>query len=89
MVITMEGYYSMKMHVFVRFGRWQEIIDEPTPTEVDLYPVTIAMHHYAKTVAYAFLKDISQAEQHFFIRRLQALTLNVNFLTTRLLIFWL
>ena len=64
MVITMEGYYSMKMHVFVRFGRWQEIIDEPTPKESNLYPVTIAMHHYAKTVAYAFLKDLSKAEQH-------------------------
>ncbi len=62
MVVTMEGYYSMKMHVFVRFGRWQEIVDEPTPTKPELYPVTIAMHHYAKVVAFAFLKDIDSAE---------------------------
>lgn len=62
MVTTMEGYYSMKMHVFVRFGRWQEIIDEPTPPEEHLYPVTIAMHHYAKCIAHAFLKNMPAAE---------------------------
>lgn len=64
MVTTMEGYYSMKMHVLVRFGRWHDIIDEPVPDNASLYPVTIAMHHYAKGVAFAFLKNIEAAEQH-------------------------
>lgn len=63
MVTTMEGYYSMKVHVLVRFGRWNEIIEEPLPDDEKLYPVTIAMHHYAKGVAYAFLKNIEAAEQ--------------------------
>lgn len=63
-IITMEGYYSMKMHVLVRFGRWQDILDEPTPRENDVYPVTIAMHHYAKTIAQAFLKNFDAAEKH-------------------------
>jgi tetratricopeptide (TPR) repeat protein len=63
MVTTLEGYYSMKMHVLVRFGRWNEIIDEPITDDATLYPVTIAMHHYAKCVAYAFLKNIQAAEQ--------------------------
>jgi len=45
-VHTMEGYYSMKMHVLVRFGRWQEIIHSPMPVDADLYCVSTAMHHY-------------------------------------------
>ncbi|KAJ2984045.1 hypothetical protein NQ176_g243 [Zarea fungicola] len=63
-----EGYCAMAVHVLVRFGRWQAIIDEPLPAEPDLYPVTIAMLHYARGVAYAALKDIENAErerQHF------------------------
>ena len=59
--ITLEAYYSMRMHVFVRFGKWQEIIDEPMPENSDLYPVTTAMHHYAKGIAYATLKNFDAA----------------------------
>ena len=62
MVITMEAYYSMKMHVYVRFGRWQEILQQSTPKDASIYPVTIAMHRYAKCVANAFLKDMAAAE---------------------------
>ncbi len=60
---TMEGYYSMKMHVLVRFGRWQEIIDTPMPDDPELYCVSTAMHHYAKGVAHAALKNFSAADK--------------------------
>jgi len=60
---TMEGYYSMKMHVLVRFGRWQLIIDTPLPSDSELYCVSTAMHHYAKGVAHAALKQHSLALQ--------------------------
>ena len=63
MAITMEGYYSMKMHVLVRFGRWQEIIDAPMPDDPVLYIVSTAMHHYAKGVAHAALKNFDAAEE--------------------------
>ncbi|MFT5159147.1 MAG: tetratricopeptide (TPR) repeat protein [Paracoccaceae bacterium] len=59
---TMEGYYAMKMHVFVRFGRWQDIVDHTMPDDPELYCVSSAMHHYARGVAYAALKDFAQAE---------------------------
>ncbi|MGB7317582.1 MAG: tetratricopeptide repeat protein [Planktotalea sp.] len=62
MAITMEGYYSMKMHVLVRFGRWQDIIDAPMPDDPVLYCVSTAMHHYAKGVAFAALKNFEAAE---------------------------
>lgn len=60
--VTMEGYYSMKMHVLVRFGRWQQIVDHPMPDDAALYCVSTAMHHYAKGVAHAALGDIGAAE---------------------------
>ena len=52
----------MKMHVLLRFGRWQEIIDTPMPEDPVLYCVSTAMHHYAKGVAHAALKNFDAAE---------------------------
>jgi len=64
LAMTMEGYYSMLMHVYVRFGQWQEIISEPMPECSELYCVSTSMHHYAKTIAYATLKQFEKAREH-------------------------
>ena len=61
--MSLEGYYSTKSHVRVRFGRWQDIISAPMPDEPDLYLVTTAMLHYAKGVAHAALKNFRAAEE--------------------------
>jgi tetratricopeptide (TPR) repeat protein len=61
--MSLEGYYSMKTHVMVRFGRWQEIIDEPLPDDPDRYLVSTAMHHYAKGIAHATLKHFDGADE--------------------------
>jgi hypothetical protein len=29
----LEAFYSMRAHVFVRFGKWQAIIAEPLPDD--------------------------------------------------------
>ncbi len=58
----LEGYLSMKQHVLVRFGRWQEIIEQPMPADADLYRCTTALTHYAKGVAHAVLGNIEEAE---------------------------
>lgn len=63
LVRTSEAYYSMKMHVLVRFGRWREIIDHRPPGDPDIYKVSIPMHHYARGVAYATIKDPAGAER--------------------------
>lgn len=60
---TMEGYFSVKMHVLVRFGYWQEIVDSPMPEEAALYCVSTVMHHYAKAIANAALGNVAEAEQ--------------------------
>ncbi|MCY4050007.1 MAG: hypothetical protein OXF60_00720 [Gammaproteobacteria bacterium] len=72
MGITMEGYYSMAMHILVRFGKWEKILNTPLPQPPDLYCVSIAMHHYARTVAYATLELFDEAmieREKFFAAR--------------------
>lgn len=63
LAITMEGYYAMKMHVLVRFGKWHDIVDTPLPDDPVLYCVSTAMHHYAKGVAQAALKNFAAAHK--------------------------
>ncbi len=59
----LEGFIPMKMHVLIRFGRWQDIIDTPLPADQDLYCVTTAMAHYAKGIAYAATGRPKQARE--------------------------
>src|SRR6185437_15347369 len=49
----LEGFVSIKVHVLVRFGRWQDILDLKLPQDRELYCVTTAMIYYAKGVALA------------------------------------
>jgi len=58
----LEGFISTRLHVLVRFGFWQEIIDIQLPKDSNLYCVTTAMTHYAKGVALAAMGQIETAE---------------------------
>ncbi len=58
----LEGFISMKQHVFIRFGKWQEILGQPLPEDRDLFCVTTAMMHYAKAVAWAAGGHVPEAE---------------------------
>jgi len=58
----LEGFIAMRVHVLIRFGRWQEILDLPFPEDSGLYCVTTAMQHYARGVALASLSRIEEAE---------------------------
>jgi len=63
LVNYLEAFYGMKVHVYIRFGKWQEIIDEPMPPDPELFCVTTALWHYAKGVAYAASGDITRAAE--------------------------
>jgi tetratricopeptide (TPR) repeat protein len=58
-----ESYIPMKQHVYIRFGKWNEIIAQGLPEDRELYCVTIASMHYAKGVAHAALGDVPAAER--------------------------
>jgi tetratricopeptide (TPR) repeat protein len=49
----LEGFPGMRVHVLIRFGRWQELIDLKLPSDPVLYCTTTAMMHYGKGVALA------------------------------------
>ena len=57
-----EGFIPMKQHVLIRFGRWQDIMDQDLPEDEELYAVTLAMMRYARTVALANLHRTDEAE---------------------------
>lgn len=57
----LEGFLSMRMHVLIRFGEWQAILDAELPHDQELYCVTTAMMHYAKTVAYSATTRVDEA----------------------------
>lgn len=57
----LEGFYPMTMHALIRFGRWQEILDEPLPEDQELFCTTTAIMHYAKGVALAALGRVEEA----------------------------
>ena len=59
----LEPFLAIRWHVMVRFGRWQEIIEAPAPKDQELYCVTAATAHYAKTIAYAATGHILEAQE--------------------------
>ena len=56
----LDGFMAVPIHVKVRFGMWQEILDEPKPpSELSL---TTAFWHYGRAVAFAALGMVAEAE---------------------------
>lgn len=58
---VIDGYYAMPLEARVRFGKWEEILDAP---ELDSsLPVSRAMRHYARGVAFAATKRTADARK--------------------------
>ena len=57
-----EAFWGIRLHVLVRFGMWQEILDEPLPDDAELFCFTTALQYYARSVALANLGRIDEAE---------------------------
>lgn len=58
-----EVVLSVRSHVLIRFGRWNEIISLQIPHDQKLYCTTTASIHYAKAIAYAAQNQLEKAEQ--------------------------
>lgn len=61
----LEIYCSVRVHVLVRFGLWDELIalPLPPPEKQDIYCTTTAMIHYGKGVALAATGRVVDASQ--------------------------
>ena len=60
--IFLESYVTMPWHVMIRFGKWDEILNEPLHTDRDVFPAAIATQHYARGVSYASMGMVPEAE---------------------------
>ena len=71
--IFLESYVTMPWHVMIRFGKWNEILNDPLHTDRDVFPAAIATQHYARGVAYASMGMVleAEAEQVLFKEALQ------------------
>lgn len=59
----LETFRSVRPHILIRFGKWEEIIEMPLPTDQELLCVTTATIHYAKGVAYAALGNVEESSK--------------------------
>jgi tetratricopeptide (TPR) repeat protein len=59
----LEGFLSTRVHILIRFGRWQDILHLRIPEDEDLYCVTTAMVRYARGVALAATGKVQEAEK--------------------------
>ena len=57
----MDAYLSVPVHVMVRFGMWEELLQEHAPPD-DLLATT-AFWHYGRTVAFAALGRVTEGTQ--------------------------
>ena len=57
----LEAFVPLRIHVLVRFGRWDELIAEPLPEDLALYCTTAATIHYGRAVAHAAKGQLAQA----------------------------
>ncbi|MET9888972.1 hypothetical protein ABZZ47_01950 [Streptomyces sp. NPDC006465] len=58
----LESFLAMRVHVLIRFGRWDDILRLPLPADPRLYCVTTAMLHYARGVALSATGRTAEAE---------------------------
>ena len=56
----LDAFMPTDLHVLVRFGRWDEILEQPEPAEY--LPMSRSIWHYARALAYAATDRVDQAE---------------------------
>ncbi|MBX7455120.1 tetratricopeptide repeat protein [Mycolicibacterium sp. 3033] len=57
----LEAFVPLRVHVLVRFGRWDDLIATPLPEDSELYCTTTATIHYGRGVAYAATGRLAEA----------------------------
>jgi tetratricopeptide (TPR) repeat protein len=57
---TLQHFHSVPLHAFIRFGKWEEILDHPEPDQDLLYPRGV--WHYARGLAFARTGRLDLAE---------------------------
>ncbi|ARV57745.1 hypothetical protein BZZ01_03020 [Nostocales cyanobacterium HT-58-2] len=67
--LTLQHYYSMPLYALTRFGKWDEILQQPAPAADLKYPNGV--WHYARGMAFAAKGELKQATKE--LEQLQAI----------------
>lgn len=59
----LESFLAMRLHAYIRFGKWRDIVQLPLPQDPELYCVTTALTRYARGMAFANLQQVEEAER--------------------------
>lgn len=59
----LEAFVPLRVHVLIRFGRWEDLIAQPLPTDSVLYCTTTATIHYGRAMGYAATGRLDQARR--------------------------
>jgi len=57
----LEAFVPLRVHVLIRFGRWEDLLAHPMPEDPELYCTTAATVHYGRGIAYAATGRVAQA----------------------------
>ncbi|OJJ47391.1 hypothetical protein ASPZODRAFT_132377 [Penicilliopsis zonata CBS 506.65] len=63
MIDWLEQFLSLRLHVMVRFGMWEELKQRALPEDPALYAGTTAVTHYARGIAHAATGDVPAARR--------------------------
>lgn len=63
MATWMEFFKSVRIHVLIRFGMWEELKGLKIPQNKELYCSTVAMTHYGKGIAWAATGNVEEADK--------------------------
>jgi tetratricopeptide (TPR) repeat protein len=59
----LEQFMSIRLHVMVRFGMWEELKCMELPHDLTLFAGTTAVTHYARGIAFAATGDVAMARE--------------------------
>ncbi|KAK6006610.1 hypothetical protein QM012_007020 [Aureobasidium pullulans] len=59
----LEGFLSVRVHVLIRFGMWEEILALDLPTDEQLFCVTTAFILYGRGIAFAATSRVQAARE--------------------------
>jgi len=62
-IAYLESYAALDVHVMVRFGRWNEILNLKICSDTDMMLYRAATIHYARSLALASLGDVKRAKE--------------------------
>ncbi|KAL2844182.1 hypothetical protein BJY01DRAFT_190412 [Aspergillus pseudoustus] len=59
----MEFFLAVRVHVYIRFGMWEELKALELKADKELYCVTNVFRHYGKAIAYAATAQVDEADR--------------------------